>query len=85
MCILVFCSFRVFSESSSCYCVLFCSVWDALTDNYISTWDGADQEGLNGNLSDQEVLILTICTTLFALDHVQENEIFHSMCLEEIK
>lgn len=81
--ILVFCSVRVFSESSSCYCVLFCSVWDALTDNYISTWDGADQEGLNGNLSDQEVLILTI--TLFALDHGQENEIFHSLCLEEIK
>ncbi|XP_068186820.1 fasciculation and elongation protein zeta-1 isoform X2 [Antennarius striatus] len=27
-------------------------VWDALTDNYISTWDGP--EGLNGNLSDQE-------------------------------
>lgn len=33
-----------------------CSVWDALTDNYISTWDGKDPEGLNGNLSDQEVL-----------------------------
>uniref|UniRef100_A0A3P8T2U7 Fasciculation and elongation protein zeta 1 (zygin I) n=1 Tax=Amphiprion percula TaxID=161767 RepID=A0A3P8T2U7_AMPPE len=31
-------------------------VWDALTDNYISTWDGADSEGLNGNLSDQEVI-----------------------------
>ncbi|KAJ0061445.1 hypothetical protein NL108_001546, partial [Boleophthalmus pectinirostris] len=30
-------------------------VWDALTDNYNSTWDGADQEGLNGNLSDQEI------------------------------
>ncbi|XP_029030035.1 fasciculation and elongation protein zeta-1 [Betta splendens] len=30
-------------------------VWDALTDNYISTWDGADAEGLNGNLSDQEI------------------------------
>uniref|UniRef100_A0A3B3ZLH5 Uncharacterized protein n=1 Tax=Periophthalmus magnuspinnatus TaxID=409849 RepID=A0A3B3ZLH5_9GOBI len=30
-------------------------VWDALTDNYISTWDGADEEGLNGNLSDQEI------------------------------
>ncbi|KAM3601898.1 uncharacterized protein V6R79_020897 [Siganus canaliculatus] len=30
-------------------------VWDALTDNYISTWDGTDPEGLNGNLSDQEV------------------------------
>nr|XP_046266074.1 fasciculation and elongation protein zeta-1 isoform X1 [Scatophagus argus] len=30
-------------------------VWDALTDNYISTWDGADSEGLNGNLSDQEI------------------------------
>ncbi|XP_068600259.1 fasciculation and elongation protein zeta-1 [Brachionichthys hirsutus] len=27
-------------------------VWDALTDNYISTWD--DPEGLNGNMSDQE-------------------------------
>ncbi|XP_008280654.1 fasciculation and elongation protein zeta-1 isoform X1 [Stegastes partitus] len=30
-------------------------VWDALTDNYISTWDGADSEGLNGNLCDQEI------------------------------
>ncbi|XP_060941341.1 fasciculation and elongation protein zeta-1-like [Limanda limanda] len=30
-------------------------VWDALTDNYISTWDGLDSEGLNGNLSDQEI------------------------------
>lgn len=58
----------MFSESPSCYCVLFRSVWDALTDNYISTWDGTDQEGLNGNLSDQEVLILTV--TLFALDQV---------------
>lgn len=28
-------------------------VWDALTDNYISTWD--DSEGINGNLSDQEI------------------------------
>lgn len=31
------------------------SVWDALTDNYISAWDNPDPEGLNGNLSDQEV------------------------------
>lgn len=38
-----------------CVCVLSCSVWDALTDNYISTWDGPASEGLNGNLSDQEV------------------------------
>ncbi|XP_056910249.1 fasciculation and elongation protein zeta-1 [Takifugu flavidus] len=30
-------------------------VWDALTDNYISTWDSQDAEGLNGNLSDQEI------------------------------
>ncbi|XP_041657570.1 fasciculation and elongation protein zeta-1 [Cheilinus undulatus] len=30
-------------------------VWDALTDNYISTWDNPDQEGLNGNLSEQEI------------------------------
>ncbi|XP_028277306.1 fasciculation and elongation protein zeta-1 [Parambassis ranga] len=30
-------------------------VWDALTDNYISTWDGPDSEGRNGNLSDQEI------------------------------
>ncbi|KAM9386402.1 fasciculation and elongation protein zeta-1 isoform 2-T2 [Pholidichthys leucotaenia] len=30
-------------------------VWDALTDNYISTWDGPDAEGLNGNISDQEI------------------------------
>lgn len=30
-------------------------VWDALTDNYISTWDGNESEGLNGNLSDQEI------------------------------
>uniref|UniRef100_A0A665TI72 Fasciculation and elongation protein zeta 1 (zygin I) n=1 Tax=Echeneis naucrates TaxID=173247 RepID=A0A665TI72_ECHNA len=30
-------------------------VWDALTDNYISTWDGPDSEGHNGNLSDQEI------------------------------
>lgn len=38
-------------------CVCY-SVWDALTDNYISKWDGQDAEGLNGNLSDQEVTIL---------------------------
>ncbi|CAG5878874.1 unnamed protein product [Menidia menidia] len=31
-------------------------VWDALTDNYISAWDGPKSEGLNGNLSDQEVI-----------------------------
>ncbi|XP_054902859.1 fasciculation and elongation protein zeta-1 [Poeciliopsis prolifica] len=30
-------------------------VWDALTDNYVSTWDGPDSEGLNGNLSDHEI------------------------------
>ncbi|XP_072303000.1 fasciculation and elongation protein zeta-1 isoform X2 [Eucyclogobius newberryi] len=30
-------------------------VWDALTDNYIAAWDGPDKEGLNGNLSDQEI------------------------------
>uniref|UniRef100_A0A667Z3J1 Fasciculation and elongation protein zeta 1 (zygin I) n=1 Tax=Myripristis murdjan TaxID=586833 RepID=A0A667Z3J1_9TELE len=30
-------------------------VWDALTDNYISTWDNPNSEGINGNLSDQEV------------------------------
>lgn len=30
-------------------------VWDALTDNYNSTWDGTDSEGLNGNLSEQEI------------------------------
>ncbi|CAK6968435.1 fasciculation and elongation protein zeta-1 [Scomber scombrus] len=30
-------------------------VWDALTDNYICTWDSADSEGLNGNLSEQEI------------------------------
>lgn len=30
-------------------------VWDALTDNYISAWDGPDPEGLNGNLSDHEI------------------------------
>ncbi|KAG7224643.1 hypothetical protein INR49_011396, partial [Caranx melampygus] len=30
-------------------------VWDALTDNYISTWDGPDSEGLNGNMSDHEI------------------------------
>ncbi|XP_061754035.1 fasciculation and elongation protein zeta-1 isoform X1 [Nerophis ophidion] len=29
-------------------------VWDALTDNYITGWDGPVSEGLNGNLSDQE-------------------------------
>lgn len=39
--------------------VLLCSVWDALTDNYISTWDGPDSEGLNGNLSEQEVHVTT--------------------------
>lgn len=48
-----------------CVCVhvsvLFYSVWDALTDNYISTWDGTDSEGLNGNLSDQEVHVLYVC------------------------
>uniref|UniRef100_A0A3P9LTB6 Fasciculation and elongation protein zeta 1 (zygin I) n=1 Tax=Oryzias latipes TaxID=8090 RepID=A0A3P9LTB6_ORYLA len=30
-------------------------VWDALTDNYISTWDTTNSEGLNGNLSDREI------------------------------
>ncbi|KAK7925481.1 hypothetical protein WMY93_007791 [Mugilogobius chulae] len=30
-------------------------VWDALTDNYNSAWDGPDKEALNGNLSDQEI------------------------------
>lgn len=30
-------------------------MWDALTDNYISTWDNPDQEGLNGNPSEQEI------------------------------
>ncbi|XP_038153762.1 fasciculation and elongation protein zeta-1 isoform X2 [Cyprinodon tularosa] len=30
-------------------------VWDALTDNYISSWDGPNSEGLNGNLSDHEI------------------------------
>ncbi|XP_056140744.1 fasciculation and elongation protein zeta-1 [Lampris incognitus] len=30
-------------------------VWDALTDNYISTWDNPATEGTNGNLSDQEI------------------------------
>ncbi|XP_063342427.1 fasciculation and elongation protein zeta-1 isoform X2 [Pelmatolapia mariae] len=31
-------------------------VWDALTDNYTATWDGTDSEGINGNISDQEVI-----------------------------
>uniref|UniRef100_A0A671U2S7 Fasciculation and elongation protein zeta 1 (zygin I) n=1 Tax=Sparus aurata TaxID=8175 RepID=A0A671U2S7_SPAAU len=30
-------------------------VWDALTDNYITTWDAPASEGHNGNLSDQEI------------------------------
>ncbi|KAJ3589581.1 hypothetical protein NHX12_010426, partial [Muraenolepis orangiensis] len=30
-------------------------VWDALTDNYISSWDNPTSETLNGNLSDQEI------------------------------
>ncbi|KAM9789001.1 fasciculation and elongation protein zeta-1-like [Neosynchiropus ocellatus] len=30
-------------------------VWDALTDNYNSTWDDPDAEGLNGNMSDHEI------------------------------
>ncbi|XP_028664822.1 fasciculation and elongation protein zeta-1 isoform X1 [Erpetoichthys calabaricus] len=34
-------------------------VWDALTDNYMpstgSSWDDTHDEGLNGNLSDQEI------------------------------
>ncbi|KAG2470109.1 ACAD8 protein, partial [Polypterus senegalus] len=34
-------------------------VWDALTDNYMpstgSSWDDTNDEGLNGNLSDQEI------------------------------
>ncbi|XP_037543360.1 fasciculation and elongation protein zeta-1 [Nematolebias whitei] len=30
-------------------------VWDALTDNYISTWEGPNFQGRNGNLSDQEI------------------------------
>lgn len=52
--------------------VLFCSVWDALTDNYISTWDGNDPEGLNGNLSDQEVLSLTVCSIwIMCLVHLE--------------
>lgn len=48
------CFFVVSSHVHVCVSV-FCSVWDALTDNYISTWDGPESEGLNGNLSDQEV------------------------------
>lgn len=40
-------------------CVCACSVWDALTDNYlpssVSSWDGPNSETLNGNLSDDEV------------------------------
>ncbi len=42
-----------------CPCMCFCSVWDALTDNYIpssvSSWDDPTSETLNGNFSDQEV------------------------------
>ncbi|XP_028840545.1 fasciculation and elongation protein zeta-1 [Denticeps clupeoides] len=34
-------------------------VWDALTDNYmpssVSSWDDPNSEGINGNLSDQEI------------------------------
>lgn len=30
-------------------------MWDALTDNYISTWDSPNPEGLNGNHLDQEI------------------------------
>ncbi|XP_036380489.1 fasciculation and elongation protein zeta-1 [Megalops cyprinoides] len=33
-------------------------VWDALTDNYLpssGSWDNTNSEGLNGNLSDQEI------------------------------
>uniref|UniRef100_A0A1A8EQP8 Fasciculation and elongation protein zeta 1 (Zygin I) n=2 Tax=Nothobranchius korthausae TaxID=1143690 RepID=A0A1A8EQP8_9TELE len=30
-------------------------VWDALTDNYISTWDSPNSDGHNGNLSDEEI------------------------------
>ncbi|XP_067085134.1 fasciculation and elongation protein zeta-1 [Osmerus mordax] len=34
-------------------------VWDALTDNYVqssvSSWDEPNSEGINGNLSDQEI------------------------------
>lgn len=42
-----------------CTCLCFHhSVWDALTDNYICTWDGGDSEGLNGNLSDHEVYVM---------------------------
>lgn len=39
--------------------VCVCSVWDALTDNYlpssVSSWDCPNSETLNGNLSDDEV------------------------------
>lgn len=45
----------VFALANVCVYVLLCSVWDALTDNYSSTWDGTDSEGLNGNLSELEV------------------------------
>ncbi|XP_038153763.1 fasciculation and elongation protein zeta-1 isoform X3 [Cyprinodon tularosa] len=53
---------KTFSPSSivpppGCRRWLLCTmlVWDALTDNYISSWDGPNSEGLNGNLSDHEI------------------------------
>lgn len=70
MLVFVFCSFLWSLRAPLAYvcaCVLFHSVWDALTDNYISTWDGPDSEGLNGNLSDQEVHV-TLTISLFGLD-----------------
>ena len=60
-----------YGSECMCLCVIFYSVWDALTDNYISTWDGPDSEGFNGNLSDQEVNVIHIFRCGLCLVNVQ--------------
>lgn len=66
-----------------CPCMCLCSVWDALTDNYIpssvSSWDDPASETLNGNLSDQEV---NICSDNFhAVDMIIDFYFLQGYCI----
>lgn len=58
-------------------CVFVCSVWDALTDNYlpssVSSWDGPNSETLNGNLSDDEVSELFLWSFLLTKYQITVN------------
>ena len=62
---------RVYLHLCVCVCNSLCfSVWDALTDNYISSWDNPSSEALNGNLSDQEVRRPASDTELWNCDFI---------------